>query len=211
MLADENGKALKPNSSRVAAARAKTKKTRVLGKETLHALWSDMGKTVLPSWVTRGPKEVGTARCGKLSADQWRSTCSIHLVVTLIRLWGDEPRDSRFFLMLTNFMDLVSATKLATARSLSESKITQYELHMKRYLSDMLSLFPHKFVSPNQHLSLHLGKFLRAFGPTHAWGTWAAERMNHVLQGINTNMRFGPWMFRLWSFYLSNIRSCRRT
>ncbi|TDL13163.1 hypothetical protein BD410DRAFT_681908, partial [Rickenella mellea] len=141
-------------------------------------VWSDMEKTVLPSWIARGPREVGSARCGKLSADQWRSTCSIHLVVTLVRLWGDKPPQDRFRLMLENFMDLVTATKLATMRSTSETHITEYEATMHRYLSNMLKLFPDATISPNQHLSMHLATFLRNFGPPHAWGTWASERMN---------------------------------
>lgn len=62
--------------------------TRVLGHNMLPAIWHDMGKAVLPSWLPASPKEAGLAPSGKLSADQWRTTCTVHLVVTLGRTWG---------------------------------------------------------------------------------------------------------------------------
>jgi hypothetical protein len=163
----------------------------VLGSDTLREFWFDMSKTVLPSWVSPGPRELGSARAGKLSADQWRSTCTIHLVVTLVRLWGNKPKSDRFHLMLQNFLQLVSATKLATMRSVSESQIVDFESTMHQYLLGLRELFPRISISPNQHLSMHLGKILRDFGPAHAWGTWSLERCNHKFQEINTNKRFG--------------------
>lgn len=167
------------------------KKTRVLGTQTLGELWRDMERTVLPSNITPVPKTVGTTRHGKLSADQWRTTCTIHLVYTLVRLWGNEPEDSRRRAMLGNFMDLVTATKLAAMRTMSEERISLFQSHMLRYLRDLLDLYPGTTLSPNQHLSIHLAQLFQRWGPTHAWRCFAFERYNFKLQRIPTNMRLG--------------------
>jgi hypothetical protein len=150
-----------------------------------------MSRTNLPYWLSAAPPQVGSSRVGKLSADQWRSFCCVHLVITLIRLWGSEPQDSRFHQMLCNYLDLVAAVKLATMRTMCEERISQYEFYMKRYLRNLLALYPDIGLSPSQHLSLHYPDLLRGFGPTHAWRCWIFERMNYKLQEIPTNLKFG--------------------
>jgi hypothetical protein len=75
----------------------KTKSTTsaILGKDVMTAVWEDMARTQLPSWVTDVPHNWGTATRGKLSANNWRVICTMHLPITLIRLWGsnDAPQD----------------------------------------------------------------------------------------------------------------------
>lgn len=151
-----------------------------------------MERTILPSNVTPVPKTIGSTRHGKLSADQWRTTCTIHLVYTLNRLWGNEPaEDSRHQAMLANFMDLVTATKLASMRTMSEERASLFRSHMIRYLRSLLDLYPGTTLSPNQHLSVHLYELFLHWGPTHAWRCFAFERCNFRLQRIPTNMRLG--------------------
>ena len=67
-------------------ASSQRKKTRILGHETLREVWGDMEKTILPTWCTPAPTKIGDGDHGKISADGWRTFCSIHLVVTLGRL-----------------------------------------------------------------------------------------------------------------------------
>ena len=76
----------------------------VLGATIMEAVWSDMRSTQLPTWITAAPYDWGTPERGKLSADQWRVICTIHLVITLIRLWGNETGHKQD--LLQNFMDL---------------------------------------------------------------------------------------------------------
>lgn len=168
-----------------------TQQTRVLGRGVLTEVWKDMVTMTLPSWVTGAPKEVGSARHGKLSADQWRSTCTINLTYTLIRLWGHKPKESREYRMLSNYLDLVAATKLASMRTMSTQRIHSFRFYMVRYLREMLNLYPGTSMTPNHHLSLHLGKLLERYGPTHAWRCFSFERYNYLLQRINTNSRVG--------------------
>ena len=166
------------------------KKTRVLGRQMLGELWSDMGKTYLPLSVTPLPKNVGSAQAGSLGADEWQILCLIHLTITLTRLWGDDVH-SREFRMLENFMDLVAAVKLAFMRTTCAHRIRSYEFHMQRYLSQLLVLYPGASITPNHHLSLHLPEILKRFGPSHVFRAFVFERGNLVLQQTPTNNKMG--------------------
>lgn len=88
-------------------------------------------------------------------------------------------------------MDLVTATKLATRRVLTPGIIQEYRVCIERYLRTLRILFPHRRISPNQHLAVHLPKALADFGPTHAWRCFPFERYNYILQQINTNAKSG--------------------
>jgi hypothetical protein len=163
----------------------------VLGAGVLAEVQRDMARTRLPYWVSPAPREAGSTRVGKLSADQWRSFCTIHLVVTLCRIWGPSDPESRFHKMLRNYMDLVTAVKVASMRTMTPARIASYNLHMDRYLKNILELYQHINLTPNHHLSGHFGELLQRFGPTHAWRCWIFERINYTLQQIPTNKKFG--------------------
>ncbi|KAJ2912344.1 hypothetical protein MD484_g8074, partial [Candolleomyces efflorescens] len=172
-------------------AQTPTKKTRVLGRQTLAEIRDDMGRLGLPTWVARAPSHPGEKKWGKFTADQWKAFCMHHLPVTLTRLWGGAPEGSVERLRLDNFMHLISAVKLATMYSMSESRIQKYEHHMRQYITTLLNLYPGTSLTPYQHLALHFGRQLRMFGPVHAWRCFAFERFNYVLQNFPTNGRFG--------------------
>ncbi|KAG2745834.1 hypothetical protein P692DRAFT_20849864 [Suillus brevipes Sb2] len=137
-----------------------------------------MKHLILPSWVAAAPNNAGSTKCGKLGADEWRSLCTINLVYTLGRLWGSQPEDSREFKMYRNFMDLIIAVRFAHMRTMTAERISQYRLHMVRYLTDMKLLYPGAHVVPS-------------VGPVHAWRCFPFERYNFLLQQIPTNMKFG--------------------
>ena len=161
--------------------------TAVLGKGVLPEVWRDRERTVLPSWVSPIPVEAGSAKAGKLTADQWRTLCTVHLVVTLIRLWGDRDPEDRKHEMLSNFMHLVTATVLLFKRSVTPERIRLYESSIKDYLEGHLRSYPHLNLTPKHHLSLHLPEFLERFGPVHGWTTWGFERLNFKFQRTETN------------------------
>jgi hypothetical protein len=171
--------------------RVRKNESAVLGAGVLAEVQHDMARTQLPYWVSPAPREAGSTRVGKLSADQWRSFCSIHLVVTLIRIWGPSGLESRFYKMLQNYMDLVTAVKIASMRTMTPTRIASYNHYMDRYLKDVLELYPQVNLSPYHHLSCHFGELLQRFGPTHAWRCWIFERINYKLQQIPTNKKFG--------------------
>jgi len=166
----------------------------VLGKETLLEIRNDMERLELPSWVARAPRYPGEARQGKLTADQWRSFCTINLTFTLCRLWGQEAEGSRKRQMLDNFMHLVSAVKVASMHSMTEDRISSYVHHMETYLSGLLAMYPGTPLIPYHHLALHFARFLERFGPVHAWRCFPFERYNYLLQSISTNGKIGKFL-----------------
>ncbi|KAF8231255.1 hypothetical protein L208DRAFT_1277973, partial [Tricholoma matsutake] len=151
----------------------------------------DMANMRLPGWVTRSPSHPGESWWGKFHADQWRVFCTINLPVKLIHLWGAKQKDSREYRMLSNFMDLIAAVKLATMQKMTEAQISQYESHMHSYLMTLLELYPGTDISPYQHLALHFGDQLCCFGPTHAWRFFPFEWYNYLLQKVKTNSIWG--------------------
>lgn len=145
----------------------------------------------LPSWIGRVPSNLGSSQHGKLSADEWRTTCTVILVVSLTRQWGNKPLESRERKMLVNFIDLVVATKLAMMRTLTLDRIDAFHNRMLKYLQGSRELYPVHGLRPNQHISLHLKPMLENFGPTHAWRCYVFERLNSMLQSIHTNSKAG--------------------
>jgi hypothetical protein len=63
-------------------------RSNLLGKELLQTVQSDIARTSFPSWLVRPPRNFGSASHGKLKADQWRSVCTVSLIITLVRIWG---------------------------------------------------------------------------------------------------------------------------
>ncbi|KAK0440683.1 uncharacterized protein EV420DRAFT_1247741, partial [Desarmillaria tabescens] len=165
----------------------------VLGRSIMEAVYEDMKKTRLPLWVSRAPKDWGTPSRGKLTADQWKVICTVHLVITLIRIWGtpSSPESLRFSRMLTNFLDMVKAVSILNLRVTSHMHIQRYNFFAKRYVGVMKTLYKDVAVKPIHHMALHAGEFLRVFGPVHAYRTLAFERLNHTMQQQNTNSKFG--------------------
>ncbi|PPQ75273.1 hypothetical protein CVT24_007401 [Panaeolus cyanescens] len=171
----------------------------ILGEATLEEIRQDMAKLKLPTWVSPAPSHPGGAKSGKLTADQWKTFCTVNLVITLNRLWGKsaQPDDEQCATrkrqgeMLENFMHLVSAVKLASMRTMSPERIQQYTEHMHKYLCKLQVLYPWTSITPYQHTALHLPDFLRRFGPTHGWRCFPFERYNYILQSTLTNNRFG--------------------
>ena len=148
-----------------------------------------MKKTTLPSWIGPAPHNWGTTEHGKLSADQWRVLCTIHLPISLVLQWADAS--PRYQAMLLNFMDLVTAVRIASVRTTNEEYTVLYEHHIFSYLNGVLELFMDADIKPNHHLSLHLGQFLRTLGPVHAYRAFAFERINYMMQQMETNAKHG--------------------
>ena len=150
-----------------------------------------MKLTQLPSWMSPAPPNWGTAARGKLTADQWMVVCTVHLPITLIRVWG--KLTDRRFALLCNFMDLTSAVQLADQRVISGQIIADSEMLMARYLNTMKALFKDAKIQPIHHVALHAGDFLRLYGPNHSVRAFGGERYLKVLGLQNVNNKSGSW------------------
>ncbi len=158
----------------------------VFQKPVLEQLRLDIARVVLPSWLEKPPSNLGDATHGKLKADQWRVLCTVHMVITLVRLWGHTKATDEEQRVLQNFIHLVVAIDLASRRSMSADRAALYDHHMYAYMKGLREIFDHKLV-PNHHLALHLSVCLELFGPVHGWWSYPFERYNGLLQHLNTN------------------------
>jgi predicted transcriptional regulator len=161
----------------------------VLGKDVMDMVWSDMKRTQLPTWVGSVPSNWGTPKRGKLTANHWRVVCTIHLPITLIRLWdGDTGRRQD---LLKHFMDLVTAVRIANMRISTASQVEAYNTHMLRYVSGLQTLYPDQSILPSHHGALHIGDMLQLFGPVHSHSAPFFERYINFFHHMNTNLKFG--------------------
>lgn len=176
----------KVNTTKSAAKSART----VIGAAVLAEIASDARVTVVPTGRKKAPEHMGSTDHGKLSADEWRSATTIHMVITLGRLWGFLPKDSRFFLMLDNYMHLIIASVAAIARTTSPAHRKRYTDHMQLYLEGIRKLFPQEPITINHHNALHLPDDLEFLGPVHPWWAMPFERFNGMLLRIPTNSKF---------------------
>ncbi|KAJ2922989.1 hypothetical protein H1R20_g14105, partial [Candolleomyces eurysporus] len=167
----------------------KLEKNAFLGQDVMEEVWSDMKSTVLPSWVTPVPSDWGTVRRGKLSADNWRIICCIHLPITLIRLFGQDS--GRKKMIIDNFMDLVCAVRVATTDTISPNQIELYRSSILRYSLGVKALFTEHEVLPSHHAALHLGDVLENFGPKHAHDSPHYERYINFFHRMNNNHKLG--------------------
>ena len=165
----------------------------ILGKDIMEAVWEDMALTKLLSWVTEVPSDWGTASRGKLSANNWQVICTIHLPITLIRLWGMDGAPEVRKRQLENFMDLVHTVQMANLHSISKKEIKLYEDYILRYVTTFKSLYKLAKVKPIHHAALHYGNVLRGFGPAHTHSAAFYERYIHSMQSKNHNMKLGPY------------------
>lgn len=167
----------------------------VLGREILLEIWSDQATLTVPAYVTCGPNKLGTTD-QKMTADRRRAVGTIHLVITLIRLWGNEQGRKKE--MLKNYMHLITALQIASPRQTTKEHGSLYTFHYTEYLKGYVELYKEASVKPNNHLCLHLEIFLRRFGPVHSWRAWVFERFNYLLQNLNTNSKFGEYRQRTY-------------
>lgn len=166
----------------------------VLGSNLLEAVKHDNSNTVLPSWLSSAPLEMGSKGQGTLTADQWRTAMTIHLPITLIMEWGSSDRKSRTFKMLHHFLLLATILSLVSRRSTTfERRKTIADLAIE-YLEKTVEFFPNATIQTNHHLMLHLPYFLKNFGPPHSWWAFVFERFIGILKRIKTNGRLGGFI-----------------
>lgn len=157
-----------------------------------------MQEIMLPSEVSPAPSRIGSPGQGTISADEWRTFCTINLVVTLVYLWGSLPDNTRESQILQNFMDLITAIEIASSREITLKDTWELQKRLHAYLQGILELFPGTTIGPYQHMCLgHLPQVLLTLGPAHAIWCYAFERANYVLQRIKTNSRIGEESHRM--------------
>ncbi len=157
----------------------------VLGKDVMQEIWTDMHNIQLPGWVSSVSREWSTT--SELSADQTRVLCTIHLPITLIRLWHNA--DDRMKALLANFMDLINAVRVANMRTTSPGDVESYTTYMHRYMVEVQKLYKDEGIKPHQHAALHVGTMLEWFGPVHAHSAPYYERYINFMHRAQINRK----------------------
>lgn len=162
-------------------------------------IWKDLQIIVTPSWINSVPSNLGNPSHGKLKADQWRTLGTLHLPLSLIRIWGtvdpSNHRSTRCHQILKVTMLLVSAVTVATSRTTSKRLAETYLQLMREYLDGIAMLFPDYEFRPNHHMALHISEFLMLFGPVQSWWTFPFERLIGALQRMPHNFKIGEAFF----------------
>lgn len=171
----------------------KRKLPKLITSDVLAEIHKDIEDVVLPSWLRPAPKNLGEKGHGKLSADQWRVLATVHLPITLIRIWSHYPASDRRTKALWNFMSLTCAILIGTSRCTTKERREHYTAFMQNYLQGLLdqSLYSNVKLAPNHHISLHLSEFLERFGPVHSYWTFPFERFIGLLRNVNLNRKQG--------------------
>lgn len=158
----------------------------MLNSTILEELRNDLATTVLPSWVASPPRDFGKPSHGKLTADQWRTVCTVNMVITLVRLWNTASSSEQYQNLLINFVHLVVAVDLGTRKTMFPERAELFDYHMRQYLTTLRDNFGHD-LRPNHHACLHLKEFLDLFGPVQGWWAFPFERYNGIIAQLKTN------------------------
>ncbi|KLO04216.1 hypothetical protein SCHPADRAFT_947876 [Schizopora paradoxa] len=146
-------------------------------------------ETQRPRWHKGPPSNFGEKEHGKLKADQWRSVIEFDVPVALAKL-SDDGQQAHAKLFRSTML-LAVAIRYATSHKMSERRIKRYTHHILEYLKSIREINPSARLRPNHHNALHIGEYLRLFGPMHGWWMFVFERVIGKLQQVNTNNRNG--------------------
>lgn len=174
---------------------------RRLSKDELEQIQQDISNTIRPRWQSGPPKQLGTKGCGKLKADQWRSSIEFDIPVSLVKLWsemkstGESGIDDKIIdrngKTLDSTMLLHAALHWATSYRTSGKHAAEYMKYMRAYLASLRDLFPNTDLRTCHHNALFIGEMLVRFGPIHGWWMFPFERIIGLLQQININYKMG--------------------
>lgn len=160
-----------------------------ISKQELAKIRQWIKETTRPGWYASVPKNLGESSHGKLKADQWRSAMEFDIPVAVAQLWGEST--SSHYDRFCCTMHLALAIRYATLHQITELHVAKYTEHMLKHLTLLLAIDPSLRLRPNHHNALHIGDFLRRFGPMHGWWMFPFERVIGKLQRSNTNFKIG--------------------
>lgn len=177
--------------------------------DTLIPVLSSDERECIRQWIritnrppnSRGPPpNLGENSHGKLKADTLRTLFEFDLPVALAQLWANEPRDTpqseqRYQLWRSTMM-LATAVGIGEQDEITEEDTVEYTRWMTLYVKSLRSLFPGRDIRPSHRTALLLGRMLILHGPVKGWWAFVFERMNGILQRINTTGTIGEHMYQ---------------
>ena len=140
----------------------------------------------LPTYVHRPPGNLGNASHGKLKASDYHTLFTVIFPIILPELWYPTERQEEK-LLLENLYSLVASTNIVSSFSVSPRDADDYMRNYIQYRRSAEQLFENFSSRPNHHFAMHNGELLKYWGPLAMLSEFPGERMNGVMQNINTN------------------------
>jgi hypothetical protein len=153
----------------------------------LQAIKDCIRDITLPTWIQRPPINLGEPSHGKLKARQYLTlfTCVFPLIIP--EFWYIAPSTDFHNQHFHCFYNVVAATNIIAAFKTSNADADAYTQYFIQYRAAIQHLFPHHPSKPNHHYAMHNGALLKYWGPLPAFSEFPGERMNGMLQNMNTN------------------------
>jgi hypothetical protein len=156
----------------------------VFAYEELEQLNQQSHNVIAPAWVPRIPSEFGSAKAGKLKADEWRFMILVHAPLILTSIWAGNPSRS---LHLKNLLYLSIAAKIAASRVISNDSIALYQRMIRLYLKTLAVVAPTYKPVISHHLCLHIDDQLKLHGPSPTHWQFPTERAIGTLGSLAHN------------------------
>ncbi|KAF8068046.1 hypothetical protein FPV67DRAFT_1669907 [Lyophyllum atratum] len=150
-----------------------------------------VGKGITVAWEGAEDGDMDGERVGRDGKVGWISelfTCIFPLIIP--EFWyattaTNQSHHEHFHC----FRHLVSATNIISAFKTSNADADAYTQHYTHYRIAIQHLFPYRPSKPNHHYAMHNGALLKYWGPLASFSEFPGERMNGMLQKINTNRK----------------------
>ncbi|KAF8827857.1 hypothetical protein HHX47_DHR4000563 [Lentinula edodes] len=173
----------------------------IASDKVLQMVQKSIRETVVPSWITRPPSDMGLQQAGTLKADHWRVLFNIHLPFSLIRMWGKGSPSAvdnaaEMTPVLETSMHLTCASILMTRNSLSPKTRDQFRSSLRDHILGLKQIFP-GFMLPTHHLAFHIYDFMDGFSTVRNWWGFPFERLIGKVQRMPTNHKIGQLEYTL--------------
>ncbi|KAG1847269.1 hypothetical protein C8R48DRAFT_779257 [Suillus tomentosus] len=86
-----------------------------------------------------------------------------------------------------NFLKLSASLHLLMKHKISDYDISQADQLIRKYGTELITLYGSSVIKPNHHYATHVGDCARNFGPLHDFWTFLFEWLNKVLKSFKTN------------------------
>ncbi|OAV88224.1 hypothetical protein PTTG_29108 [Puccinia triticina 1-1 BBBD Race 1] len=172
--------------------------------------------TILPSWIDRVPRNLGSASHGSLKAAEWLIMYKVFYTIALIPHWvtahkntATEITKRRISVLLESTTTLSQVAHFLTLPKISVQDLDELNSLILKYRQCLQHGWPAALSKPNLHLTQHFSEVIRRFGPPRLTAAWAQERVNGMLQRLSTNHRLDEipkTLLNKWHIN-SNLRS----
>ncbi|KAF9471292.1 hypothetical protein BDN70DRAFT_977179, partial [Pholiota conissans] len=143
----------------------------------------------LPTWVQRPPINLGEPGHGKLKAREYLTLFTNIFPLIIPQLWYSPTATNEQHQHFLCFYHLVAATNIVSSFKTSNAAADEYMQHYIQYRTLIQQLFYYVPSKPNHHYAMHNSDLLKYWGPLPSFSEFPGERINGILQRINTNHR----------------------